>query len=335
MQIKYLHKNVYKLERYARTQESLSQQALAHKKHLGDWDLLKSRGIKDAEIAGITGISRSTYYRRRKSIKLYGVKGLEYRSRKPHHKRQTKVPAAYKDIILKLRLENPTYGKAKIKVILQRDHQIILSESTVGRILKSLMGKGIVRSYSAIRHKAHTRRFQRHAQRWKYGMKGKEPGQLIQVDHMTVTQNNVHMKHFQAWDPVTKTIVAEVYSNAKSATARQFLHKLIRELPFPIQSIQVDGGSEFMKDFEEACGALGIPLFVLPPRRPQWNGGVERGNRIFREEFYANPNLLANNIFEMSLALQKAVHKYNTYRPHFSLKGMTPYDYYTSILKAA
>ena len=100
---------------------------------------------------------------------------------------------------------------------------------------------------------------------------------------MTVNQNNVHMKHFHAWDPVTKTIVAEVYSNAKSATARQFLHKLIRELPFPIQSIQVDGGSEFMKDFEEACGELGIPLFVLPPRRPQWNGGVERGNRIFRE----------------------------------------------------
>lgn len=335
MQIKHLHKNVYKLERYARTQESLSQQGLDHKKLLGDWDLLKSRGIKDSEIAVITGISRSTYYRRKKSIKTYGIKGLEYRSRKPHNKRQSKVPAAHKDMILKIRLENPTYGKAKIKVILQRDHQIILSESTVGRILKSLMGKGIVRSYSAIRHKAHARRYQRHAQRWKYGMKGKEPGQLVQVDHMTVTQNNVYMKHFQAWDPVTKTIVAEVYSNAKSATARQFLHKLIRELPFPIQSIQVDGGSEFMKDFEEACGELGIPLFVLPPRRPQWNGGVERGNRTFREEFYAKPTLLANNIFEMSTELQKAVHKYNTYRPHFSLKGMTPYDYYTSILKAA
>ena len=335
MQIKYLHKNIYKLERYARTQESLSQQAVDHKKHLGDWDLLKSRGIKDAEIAGITGISRSTYYRRKKGIRIYGIKGLEYRSRRPHNKRQSKVPAVYKDLILKIRLENPTYGKAKIKIILQRDHQIILSESTVGRILKSLMGKGIVRSYSAIRHKAHARRFQRHAQRWKYGMKGKEPGQLVQVDHMTVTQNNVHMKHFQAWDPVTKTIVAEVYPNAKSATARQFLHKLIRAVPFPIKSIQVDGGSEFMRDFEEACGELSIPLFVLPPRRPQWNGRVETCNRTFREECYATPNLLATNIMQPIRELQKAVHKYNTYRPHFSLKGMTPYDYYTSILKAA
>jgi transposase len=335
MQIKYLHKNIYKLERYARTQESLSQEATELKKHLGDWELLKSKGLKDAEIASITGISRSTYYRRKKSIRIYGVKGLEYRSRRPHNKRQSKVPASYKDLVLKIRLENPTYGKAKIKIILQRDYQIIISESTVGRILKSLMGRGIVRSYSAIRHKAHARRFQRHAQRWKYGMKGKEAGELIQIDHMTVSQNNVYMKHFQAWDPVTKTIVAEVYPNAKSSTAKQFLQKLLQELPFALKSIQVDGGSEFMKDFEEACGELNIPLFVLPPRRPQWNGGVERGNRTFREEFYARPNLLANNIFEMSRDLQKAVHKYNTYRPHFSLKGMTPFDYYYSILKTA
>ncbi|MEI8320490.1 MAG: hypothetical protein WCG05_00560 [Alphaproteobacteria bacterium] len=145
MQIKCLHKNIYKLERYARTQESLSQQALDRQKHLGDWDLLKSKGIKDTEIAGITGISRATYYRRKKGIRIYGIKGLEYRSRRPHHKRQSKVLAAHKDMVLKIRLENPTYGKAKIKIILQRDHHIILSESTVGRILKSLMGKGVVR----------------------------------------------------------------------------------------------------------------------------------------------------------------------------------------------
>ena len=210
MQIKYLHKNIYKLERYARTQESLSQQALDRKKHFGDWELLKSKELKDAEISSITGISRSTYYRRKKGTRIYGIKGLEYRSRRPHNKRQSKVPSSYKDMILMIRKENPTYGKAKIKVILQRDHKISLSESTVGRILKSFMGKGIVRSYSAIRHKAHARRFQRHAQRWKYGMKGKEAGELVQIDHMSVTQNDVKMKHFQAWDPVTKTIIAEV-----------------------------------------------------------------------------------------------------------------------------
>lgn len=59
---------------------------------------------------------------------------------------------------------------------------------------------------------------------------------------------------------------------------------LVGTLPFPLRSIQVDGGSEFMADFEDACEALGIPLHVLPPRRPQWNGCVERANRSARAD---------------------------------------------------
>lgn len=49
-----------------------------------------------------------------------------------------------------------------------------------------------------------------------------------------------------------------------------------------------------MKEFEEACACMNIKLFALPPKRPQWNGGVERGNRIFREEFYSRKDILAD-----------------------------------------
>ena len=62
---------------------------------------------------------------------------------------------------------------------------------------------------------------------------------------------------------------------------RRFLMDVVGALPFPLLSIQVDGGSEFIADFEE----VGIPLHVLPPRRPQWNGCVERTNRWARAEF--------------------------------------------------
>jgi hypothetical protein len=37
-----------------------------------------------------------------------------------------------------------------------------------------------------------------------------------------------------------------------------------------------------------------LPMIVLPPRRPDYNGGVERGNRTFREEFYSRSDVLAN-----------------------------------------
>ncbi|HJK86332.1 MAG TPA: integrase core domain-containing protein, partial [Candidatus Megaira endosymbiont of Nemacystus decipiens] len=72
----------------------------------------------------------------------------------------------------------------------------------------------------------------------------------------------------------------------------------------------------------------------LPPSRPQWNGGVERGNRIFREEFYARHDLLAESLGEFRRELQKAVTKYTTYRPHFSSNGLTPLEYTNQILDA-
>ncbi|MBC7217666.1 MAG: hypothetical protein H5U36_05860, partial [Candidatus Caldatribacterium sp.] len=57
--------------------------------------------------------------------------------------------------------------------------------------------------------------------------------------------------------------------------AREFLEELLTKSPFPVRGIQVDGGSEFYGEFEEACREYGIELFVLPPRSPTsvgwWN----------------------------------------------------------------
>ena len=50
--------------------------------------------------------------------------------------------------------------------------------------------------------------------------------------------------------------------------------ELVEKAPYKILSIQVDGGSEFMKEFEETCQELGIELFVLHPVSPKYNGGV-------------------------------------------------------------
>ena len=67
-----------------------------------------------------------------------------------------------------------------------------------------------------------------------------------------------------------------------------------------------------------------MKLYVLPPCRPQYNGGVERGNRTFREEFYAQKNKNCSHcliskkskckiIIQFDTHLQKTVMKYNTY----------------------
>lgn len=329
-----LHRSIYKLNCFVAPEENLNSEALAIKDTVKTWQNLKKHNVPESDIARITGISRSTFYRWKQGIETYGIKGFQIKSRKPKTLRTSKIPQTTINQILSIRQENPTYGKAKIAVILRRDFGIILSESSVGRILKKLILKGkIAKSASAIRVKR-KRKFNDHAKKWQYGMKAKNPGELVQIDHMSVTKHNISMKEFRAWDPITKVIVADVVSNATSASAAKFLRKVIKEMPFKVKSIQVDGGSEFMKNFENECRQCNIELFVLPPSRPQWNGGVERGNRIFREEFYGRKDLQAESIGAFKVELQKAVKKYNTYRPHFNLNGMTPIDYTHKILAA-
>lgn len=260
--------------------------------------------------------------------KEIGLKGLIRISKRPKTFRKSDIPEQTIDLIKRIRRENPTYGKAKIAVIIRRDHGIVISESSVGRVLKKLLEKGEIQRSVSARPIKRKRVFRKHAKRWEYGKNvPKIPGEMVQIDHMTVSKNQIYMKDFQAWDPVSKYVDAQVYTNATSRSAKNFLHQLVKNAPFKITSIQVDGGSEFMAEFEQACADLDISLFILPPKKPKYNGGVERSNRTFREELYAKKDLLADSVGAFKYELKAAVNKYNSYRPHQSIDFLTPFEY--------
>ena len=101
-------------------------------------------------------------------------------------------------------------------------------------------------------------------------------GENVQVDHMTVTKNGVTMNHFAGIERFSEHVYANayyanVYCKANSTNAAKFLRELIGNAPYKVRSIQVNGGSEFMKDFEEECRELAIPLFVLPPAKTTYD----------------------------------------------------------------
>lgn len=335
MQIKGLHKNIYRLYAYARTQECLDAYRKQYEDGVKRWEKLKSENVSDVTCQDICGISRATYYRHKKILSDL-EKGISPPSKKPKTLNKPRWGEAELQLILKIRRENPTYGKEKIAIILKRDHAQTLSESTVGRILATLTNKGLIQKSLLGSRTKRKRHFKNHAKPWTFkDYKTMTLGERVQIDHMTVTKNGICFKHFQAWERRSKFIDAAVYSHAKSSSAKRFLLDFVRRAPFKIQSIQVDSGSEFMAEFEEACAGLGIPLIVLPPKKPTYNGGVERGNRTFREEFYNRNNLLADSIRAMRFELSKAVSKYNTYRPHRVLKGLTPLQYIHNLIPQA
>jgi putative transposase len=321
MQIKSLHRQLYTISSYALRHNSVSptsNDGIAS--IVQKWNRLKSSGVSDAVCQETLGISRATYYRYLQKLKMMSM-GIPMPSKRPKQTRTPLWTEAQLHQLLTLRRDHPTYGKAKLAVILKRDHGWTLSESTVGRMLSHLMSNGLItKSISALRKKRKRSFTKGHAKPWTFKpYKDMVMGERVQIDHMTVTINGISFKQFQAWDRVSKHIHANIYSNAKSSSAKRFLIEFVKNAPFKLLSIQVDGGSEFMAEFEEACSDLKIPLLVLPPRKPQYNGGVERGNRTFREEFYANPNLMADSIGHMRHELSKALHIYNTYRPQGNL----------------
>ena len=60
--------------------------------------------------------------------------------------------------------------------------------------------------------------------------------------------NGIPIRLFNAIDPITKISVSFGYAGANSRNASLFLkEKMIKLFPFKVKSIQVDGGSEFMK----------------------------------------------------------------------------------------
>jgi putative transposase len=255
------------------------------------------------------------------------AQGIIPPSKAPKHRNKSQWGEAEKQLVLEFRRDGETYGKEKIGAILRRDKNQTISDSTIVRILGYLRAKGLIPRSRPAPQKCKRNFSKGRAKGWNYkDHKDIEVGERVQIDHMTATKNGVTFKHFQAWERWSKHIHAQVYSNATARSAKRFLLELVEIAPYKILSIQVDGGSEFMADFETACEQMKTPLIVLPPARPKYNGGVERGNRTFREEFYACRDLIADRIIAMRFDLRKAVKKYNTFRPHHALKGKTPME---------
>lgn len=306
-------------------------QAIERLKKLDRYFVLREQGVDEGVALDIIDWSRATFYRWRKRFEIHGLKGLINKSKRPHRARRSEWSKQQEQQVLHLRRRFPAWGKLTIWRILTRDSHFNLSLSTVGRILSKAIKLGRVEPcafyYGRTKVKRHRSFKNSHAKRWQYKMRAQKPGELIQIDHMSVYMAPGRLiKEFKAVCPVTKQLVTRAYLNATAHSGRDFLRTLIKDLPFKVISIQVDGGSEFMAEFETECQKLNIPLYVLPPKRPQYNGCVERANGTSRGEFYPFYDGPIN-IGAINQALIKYQHLYNDYRPHQSLDLMTPNEY--------
>jgi len=285
------------------------------------WLRARADGLNAEQAARAVDVPRSTLYR--------WEKDAAPKSRRPRRVRQKTWTPALRQAVERLRQDFPMWGRAKIGPLL-RAEGFKVSDATVGRILAALVARGVVQAVPSLRKRPYARRWtakRRFARRLPRDLAGAEPGGLVQLDTVFVNLTPTKaIKHFTAYDPVAKWTVGKAFNRATAQAAASFLDKIIADMPFPVRAIQVDGGSEFMAEFELACQSKGIALYVLPPRRPQMNGAVERCNGAWRYEFYETYDL-PSGVDELNPIIDSYQHLYNHHRPHGALAAMTPAQY--------
>lgn len=309
--------------------KSASSEAAMQGDAVRRWRQAMAKGLSAEDAAKIVGVPRSTLYR--------WEKRPETKSRRPRRLRKPAWSSALVKAVEELRADNPMWGKRKLAWLLRREG-FAVSLSTVGRILRHLMQRGVVTPVPTLRRKPGGRRFRRigkrHARRLPKGLKPSRPGEIVQVDTVFVSLAPGHAhKHFTAYDPVARWTVAGVADRATASRASAFLDKLLADMPFKVSAIQVDGGSEFMADFEQACQEKNLALYVLPPKRPQLNGAVERCNGSWRYEFYAAYDL-PHRLDKLQPLVDAFAHRFNHHRPHDALDGKTPAEYLKTLSRA-
>lgn len=273
------------------------------------------------------GISPQTFYRWKRRYDPKNLKSLESHSKRPKHLRQPTASPELVEAVLKLREKYPRWGKDKLVVLLRRSSYKV-STSMVGRILRRLKDRGVLKEPLWNSISAKKRQWQRpYAIRKPKEYEAKMPGDIVQIDTLDVRPlPGVLIKHFTARDIISRWDVIEAHTRATSKTASAFVGTLVNRMPFPIRALQVDGGSEFQDAFEYECQKQGIKLFVLPPRSPKLNGHVERAQRTHTEEFYEVTDS-DFDILELNLALIEWEKVYNNIRPHQSLGYLTPKEF--------
>jgi transposase InsO family protein len=264
------------------------------------------------------GISRQTYYSWFRRYEEFGLDGLRDRSKRPYVSPwATSGEVVAKIVYLR---SNYHFGPQKIQMYLKRYHDITISVSGIWRILKRLDMNRLPSS----------QRYRRHRDRWKRYEKP-QPGHRVQIDVKFIAPLKGSRKgcyyQFTAIDDCTRLRVLRLYDRLNQKTAIQFVDYALERLPFRVEVIQTDNGSEFQAAFHWHVLDKGIGHTYIKPMRPRLNGKVERSHRIDAEEFYRLLNgVVIDDAEVFNRRLQEWEHFYNYARPHGALGGQTPYE---------
>lgn len=262
------------------------------------------------EVCDIFGISKKTYYKWYK--RDHGLGSNQYKNRAEHP--QTKIRGNVRVLLVEAK-ESYNYGPRKMQVYLKDKVGLTVSTTAIYKFMKK---KRLIRKPQK-------------KQPWYAPMKrpflATAPGENVQLDVKYVPGAGGQWEYQYRFVDTVSNLQYATNMFIKDAMATiTALHGAQRYLPFPIQGIQTDNGSEFRGVFHDYLAQKQIDHRYIPKRSAPWNGKVERANRSVDDEFYLNVN-------RPWKTLSQYTRWYNYERPHLGkgMNGMTPMQKFISL----
>jgi len=298
-------------------------------------------GLAATQKAFETG--RSTIYLWKSNLKTSGGKlsSLAPISKAPKTRSKRVWQKEIIDFIAEYRQEHHGADKATIKPVIDAFCRSInietVSESTIGRIIAYLKEHNRIPAYQpktsfngktgrlSIREIKNKKKKQRIG-----SYKPQKPGDLVQVDAITIFINGIKRYIITALDVKTRFAFAYCYKTLSSSTAKDFMIRLQEVAPFLITHVQTDNGSEFHKYFREYLENQKIIQFYNYARQPKMNTFVERFNRTIQDQHIS---WHMNDLYEPDEAnrgIMEYLIWYNTEKAHRGIGNIPPLCYFVN-----
>ena len=280
------------------------------------------------------GITRKTFHKWLARWKNDDLKGLEEESRAPIHARKREITFEEELRVSRLRKKYPKYGKMKLVPLYSQNYHEQITSWKIQKVIEERnlypdQVTALKRRRRQIQARSHKR------QRITNLVHEKKVNFLWHVDTVILTLSSGGYRYlFTGIDDVSKLAYARIYSTHSSRNAADFLTRLMYVTDQKVLNIHHDNGSEFKKDFEEACIKLKLPQWYSRPYTPKDNAVLERFNRTIQEEFVEMTDADINYVDAFNNYLTDWLIEYNFNRPHQALDYKSPLlyldDYYKS-----
>lgn len=238
----------------------------------------------------------------------------------PHHRRVMMIDPRLLDVIRTCRETYGAIGKTKIKLLVDA-YATSLGISSYGSTKIGV----IIKRYRLIGPRGH--RIQRRSVcrgvRRKYAPKNVTPGH-IEMDCITLYGAGVVYRFVSMIDVLTRFAWCQCVPSLSAFHIQTAFQGFTFQYQHLIHTVQTDNGSEFLGVFHTFLVSHGIIHEFIYPRSPRINGVVERFNRTVQEECINRSSDLGVNMEAFTLKLAAYCTWYNTQRPHYALKYLTP-----------